>query len=290
MSVQKIGVVGAGMMGSEISLVFALAGKNVMMNDTEQANLDRAMAALERTLDAGIGRGFFAEEDKSRVLANIHLATDLGEFGDRELIIEAVFEDEQVKAEVLGRLDAVCSEDAIIASNTSSISMTALGAHLPEARRENFVGLHFFSPVSRMKLVEVIRALESGDRAIDVATKACEEAGKVPIQVKDVVGFAVNRMLFALWNEAMRLVEEGACTPEDVDIGCKLGLGHPVGPFELMDNTTNKLNMQVSEILHKEYGERFLPRPILRQKAAAGHFGRKAGRGWYRYEGGKKLG
>lgn len=290
MSVQKIGVVGAGMMGSEISLVFALAGKNVMMNDTEQANLDRAMAALERTLDAGIGRGFFAEEDKSRVLANIHPATDLGEFGDRELIIEAVFEDEQVKAEVLGRLDAVCSEDAIIASNTSSISMTALGAHLPEARRENFVGLHFFSPVSRMKLVEVIRALESGDRAIDVATKACEEAGKVPIQVKDVVGFAVNRMLFALWNEAMRLVEEGACTPEDVDIGCKLGLGHPVGPFELMDNTTNKLNMQVSEILHKEYGERFLPRPILRQKAAAGHFGRKAGRGWYRYEGGKKLG
>jgi 3-hydroxybutyryl-CoA dehydrogenase len=290
MSVQKIGVVGAGMMGSEISLVFALAGKNVMMNDTEQANLDRAMAALERTLDAGIGRGFFAEEDKSRALANIHLATDLGEFGDRELIIEAVFEDEQVKAEVLGRLDAVCSEDAIIASNTSSISMTALGAHLPEARRENFVGLHFFSPVSRMKLVEVIRALESGDRAIDVATKACEEAGKVPIQVKDVVGFAVNRMLFALWNEAMRLVEEGACTPEDVDIGCKLGLGHPVGPFELMDNTTNKLNMQVSEILHKEYGERFLPRPILRQKAAAGHFGRKAGRGWYRYEGGKKVG
>jgi 3-hydroxybutyryl-CoA dehydrogenase len=290
MSVQKIGVVGAGMMGSEISLVFALAGKNVMMNDTEQANLDRAMAALERTLDAGIGRGFFAEEDKSRALANIHPTTDLGEFGDRELIIEAVFEDEQVKAEVLGRLDAVCSEDAIIASNTSSISMTALGAHLPEARRENFVGLHFFSPVSRMKLVEVIRALESGDRAIDVATKACEEAGKVPIQVKDVVGFAVNRMLFALWNEAMRLVEEGACTPEDVDIGCKLGLGHPVGPFELMDNTTNKLNMQVSEILHKEYGERFLPRPILRQKAAAGHFGRKAGRGWYRYEGGKKVG
>jgi 3-hydroxybutyryl-CoA dehydrogenase len=135
-----------------------------------------------------------------------------------------------------------------------------------------------------MKLVEVISAMDTSQRALAVATEACIDAGKVPIQVKDVVGFAVNRMLFALWNEALRLVEEGACTPEDIDVGCKLGLGHPVGPFELMDLTSNTLNLQVGEILQEAYGERFLPRPILKQIVAAGRAGRKTGRGWYRYD------
>ena len=135
-----------------------------------------------------------------------------------------------------------------------------------------------------MKLVEVISAMDTNQKVAEIAAMACVEAGKVPIQVKDVVGFAVNRMLFALWNEALRLVEEGACSPEDIDIGCKLGLGHPVGPFELMDLTSNTLNLQVGKILEEAYGERFLPRPILKQIVAAGRAGRKSGRGWYRYD------
>jgi 3-hydroxybutyryl-CoA dehydrogenase len=284
MAIGKLGVVGAGMMGSEIALIFALAGKQVLLNDTTAEALQRAMDKLEGVLDSGIGRGFWAEEDKPRALANITTTTDLGDFSDRDMVIEAVFEDVDVKAQVFKTLDPILPADCVIASNTSSISITVLSASLSDARQPNFLGLHFFSPVHRMKLVEVISAMDSGQAVLDVATEACVEAGKVAIQVKDVVGFAVNRMLFALWNEALRLVEEGACTPEDIDIGCKLGLGHPVGPFELMDLTSNTLNLQVADILTDAYGDRFHPRPMLKQIVAAGRAGRKSGRGWYRYD------
>ena len=284
MAIGKVGVVGAGMMGSEIALVFALAGKDVLLVDNVQEQVDRALSNVTRVLDSGIGRNFYTEEDKSRALASIRTTTDLGEYGDRDLIIEAVFEDAEVKADIFRRLDEICKADAIIASNTSSISISVLASNLSDARQPNFLGLHFFSPVSRMKLVEVISAMDTSEDARAAATAACEEAGKVPIQVKDVVGFAVNRVLFAMWNEAMRLVEEGACSPEDIDIGCKLGLGHPVGPFELMDLTSNTLNLQVAGILEDAYGDRFHPRPILKQMVAAGRAGRKAGRGWHRYD------
>jgi 3-hydroxybutyryl-CoA dehydrogenase len=284
MAIGKFGVVGAGMMGSEIALIFALAGKQVLLNDTTTEALQRAMGKLEGVLDSGIGRGFWAEEDKPRALANITTTTELGDFSDREMVIEAVFEDVDVKGQVFKALDPILPVDCVIASNTSSISITVLSASLSDARQENFLGLHFFSPVHRMKLVEVISAMDSGQAALDVATEACVEVGKVAIQVKDVVGFAVNRMLFALWNEALRLVEEGVCTPEDIDIGCKLGLGHPVGPFELMDLTSNALNLQVAGILTDAYGDRFHPRPMLKQIVAAGRVGRKSGRGWYRYD------
>lgn len=284
MAIGKLGVVGAGMMGSEIALVFALAGKQVLLNDTTEEGLARAMGKLEGVLDSGIGRGFWAEEDKPRALANITTTTDLGDFADRDMVIEAVFEDVDVKAEVFKKLDAILPADCVIASNTSSISITVLSASLSDARQPYFLGLHFFSPVHRMKLVEVISAMDSDADAVALATGACSDAGKVPIQVKDVVGFAVNRILFAMWNEALRLVEEGACSPEDVDIGCKLGLGHPVGPFELMDLTSNTLNLQVAEILTDAYGDRFHPRPMLKQIVAAGRAGRKSGRGWYRYD------
>ena len=284
MSIEKLGVVGAGMMGSEIALVFAMAGKSVLLADTSEEGLRAAIKKLSEVLDSGIARGFWAEEDKPLALSKITTTTKLEDFQDREMVIEAVFEDTGTKSEVFLKLDEILPNDCIVASNTSSISITVLSASLSDHRQANFLGLHFFSPVHRMKLVEVISAMDTSQRATELATEACIEAGKVPIQVKDVVGFAVNRMLFALWNEALRLVEEGACTPEDIDTGCKLGLGHPVGPFELMDLTSNTLNLQVGEILEDAYGERFLPRPILKQIVAAGRVGRKTGRGWYRYD------
>ena len=290
MSLKNIGVIGAGMMGSEIALVFAMAGKNVIIMEPEQARLDKGMAAIRKILGSGVARKFWAEEDMAMALSNIFTATDVSGFGDRDLVIEAVFEDEEVKAAVYKELDAVCKEDAIIASNTSSISITVLASYLSEKRQSRFLGLHFFSPVSRMKLVEVIRGMDTDDDVISAARDVCIAAGKTPIDVKDVTGFAVNRILFAMWNEVLRLAEEGACTPEDIDIGCKLGLGHPVGPFELMDNISNTLALQVAEILHGAYGERFNPRPILRQVVKAGRSGRRAGRGWYRYdEKGKRV-
>ena len=284
MSISKMGVVGAGMMGAEIALIFALVGKSVLLNDTSQSSLDRAMESLSNVLDAGIARGFWSEEDKPKALANIFPTTNIEDFSDRDMVVEAVFEDKDVKSTVFKQLDNILHEDCIIASNTSSISITVLSASLSDKRQGNFLGLHFFSPVHRMKLVEVISGMDTNQQALGIATEACTEAGKVAIQVKDVVGFAVNRMLFALWNEALRLVEEGACSIEDIDIGCKLGLGHPVGPFELMDLTSNTLNLQVGKILEGAYGDRFLPRPILKQIVAAGRVGRKSGRGWYRYD------
>ncbi|MFN0040494.1 MAG: 3-hydroxyacyl-CoA dehydrogenase family protein [Burkholderiales bacterium] len=282
--INKVGVVGAGLMGSEIALVFALAGKDVLLNDTTDEGLRRAKDNLVKVLDKGVGRGFYPADVVQPTLARIRTTSDLGAFSDRDLIIEAMFESEPVKAEVFRKLDAICHPDCLIASNTSSISITGLSSHLKPERRSRFVGTHFFSPVSRMKLVEVIPALDTAQATVEAAMAACREAGKTPIKVKDVVGFAVNRVLHALVLEAIRLVEEGVATPEDIDLACKLGLGHPIGPFELMDVTQNSLSLQVHGILHEAYGERFQPRPLLKQMVQAGMNGKKAGRGWYRYD------
>ncbi len=286
--IERVGVVGAGLMGSEIALVFALAGKDVLLSDVSAESLGRALDSLGRVLDRGVQRSFYTAEQKEAALARITTTTDLSRYADRDLVIEAVFEDEQVKAETFRKLDAICSAQCIVASNTSSISISGLASNVSAARREHFLGTHFFSPVSRMKLVEVIPGLDTSEACVEVTMQACREAGKTPIRVKDVVGFAVNRVLHAFMIEAVRLVEEGVATPEDIDLACKLGLGHPIGPFELMDATQNSLSLQVQHILRDAYGERFHPRPLLRQMVQAGYNGKRAGRGWYRYEGKKK--
>jgi 3-hydroxybutyryl-CoA dehydrogenase len=283
-TVDKVGVVGAGLMGSEIALVFALAGKDVLLNDVSDENLARAMDGLGKTVDRGVQRGFHTAEQKGQGLGRIKTTTELARCADRDLVIEAVFEDEEVKAETFRKLDLLCRDDCIIASNTSSISISGLASHVKHGRRGRFLGTHFFSPVSRMKLVEVIPGLDTTPETIEITMHACREAGKTPIQVKDVVGFAVNRVLHAFMIEAMRLVEEGVATPEDIDLACKLGLGHPIGPFELMDATQLSLSLQVQNILHGAYGERFLPRPLLKQMVQAGYNGKRVGRGWYRYD------
>ena len=282
--ISKVGVVGAGLMGSEIALVFALANKDVLLSDTSKDALDRARTNLEGVLQRGVGRGFYEAEQVEPTLSRIRMTTDLGDYSDRDLVVEAVFEDEAVKANVFKVLDGIVPEPCIVASNTSSISITALSSHLSAQRRGRFVGTHFFSPVSRMKLVEVIPAMDTTDETVEVTMAACREAGKTAIKVKDVVGFAVNRVLHALVIEAVRLVEEGVATPQDIDLACKLGLGHPIGPFQLLDVTQNSLSLQVQDILHEAYGERFKPRPLLKQMVQAGYNGKRAGRGWYKYD------
>ncbi|HZP92934.1 MAG TPA: 3-hydroxyacyl-CoA dehydrogenase family protein [Burkholderiales bacterium] len=282
--IDRIGVVGAGLMGSEIALVFALAGKDVLLNDTTEEGLKRAKNSLARILEKGISRGFYRQEDVQPVFTRIRTTTDLGAFADRDMVIEAVFEMEEVKAEIFRKLDAIVPAGCILASNTSTISISGLSSYVKPERRSRFIGTHFFSPVSRMKLVEVIPGLDTAQQTVDAAIAACREAGKTPIRVKDVVGFAVNRILHAFMIEAVRLVEEGVATAEEVDLACKLGLGHPIGPFELSDAVTNRLCLQVQEILHRAYGPRFLPRPLLRQMVQAGYDGKKAGRGWYKYD------
>jgi 3-hydroxybutyryl-CoA dehydrogenase len=284
MSIDRIGVVGAGMMGSEIALVMALAGKAVRLTDRDEALLDKAMSKLAGVLDKGVARGFYEPADKDRALANLTPTSDISDFSDSDMVIEAVFEDEDVKADIFRQLDGIVPPDCILSSNTSSISITVLSSYVSEARRANFLGTHFFSPVSRMKLVEVIAALDTAPATVDAAMVLCEDAGKTPVKVKDVVGFAVNRLIHTFWIEATRLVEEGVATPEDIDTACKLGMGLPIGPFRLMDAVTNNLTLDVQEILHEAYGSRFMPRPLLKQMVKAGYNGRRDGKGWYRYD------
>lgn len=267
-------------MGAEIALVYALAGYDVLLADRGAGELEAAIARLDTILQKGAGRGFYQPQETEPALRRIRTTTDFAQFADRDMVTEAVFEEEGVKAEVFRTLDKVLPPETLIASNTSSIAISTLSAHLSPPRRTLFLGTHYFSPVSRMRLVEVIPQFETAEAIVERAMAYCRDAGKTPIRVKDVVGFAVNRVLHAFVIEAIKLVEEGVATPEDIDLACKLGLGHPIGPFELMDVTTSKLCLQVQEILHDAYGERFRPPALLKQRVNAGYIGRKVGKGW----------
>jgi 3-hydroxybutyryl-CoA dehydrogenase len=274
---EKIGVVGAGLMGAEIALVFALAGHDVLLSDRTEAELKTALERLGRVLDRGIGRGFYKEAEKPAALARIRTTTALDDFADRDFVTEAVFENEAVKAEVYRALDRVCLPNCTLASNTSTIPISTLASYVGEARRPYFIGTHYFSPASRMKLVEVIPAFETAPETVETALRLTREADKVPVRVKDVAGFAVNRMFLIFLQEAVRLVDEGVATVEDIDTACKLGLGHPMGPFELIDATTSRLVLQASEILFDAYGERFRPPALLKQRVRAGYVGGRGG-------------
>jgi 3-hydroxybutyryl-CoA dehydrogenase len=282
--VVKIGVVGAGMMGSEIALTFALANHEVRLSDAAEDRLATAMKNIAAILNKGVMRQFWPEDDAKRALCQIYTTDKLRDYANCDVVIEAVSEDEVIKGGLFGQLDKICRDGCLIASNTSSISISVLASYLSPARRANFLGTHFFSPVTRMKLVEVIPGIDSDPRAVEAAKALCQSAGKTPIQVKDVVGFAVNRLLHALLIEATRLAEEGVADPADIDTACKLGLGHPVGPFELMDLVSNTLTLQVQEVLLAAYGERFRPPMSLKKLVKAGYDGRKVGRGWLRWD------
>lgn len=277
---EKIGVVGAGLMGREIALVFALAGHEVLLADRTEESLSEAFGRLGTILDKGIERGFFRLEQKGAALSRIAPTVELRCFADRDFVTEAVFEQEEVKAEVFRELDAICAPGCVFATNTSTIPIAVLASYVKPERRPRFIGTHYFSPVSRMKLVEVIPAFDTAPETVETALRLCREVGKTPIRIKDVAGFAVNRLLHVFMIEAVRLVEEGVASPEDIDTACRLGLGHPMGPFELMDATTSSLCLQAQQIMHDAYGERFRPRPLLKQRVHAGLVGGRGRPGW----------
>lgn len=281
--IKKAGILGAGMMGAEIALCFAMAGIEVAMKDITTDLAKGGMERAEKALDRLVKKGQFDDTYKQKTLSLMHATANNDFFSEVDFVIEAVVEDFKVKKDTYTGIDKICKPECIFSSNTSSLSVTALATGVSEERRGKFLGTHFFSPVSIMKLVEVVPGLETTEKTVETTLEVCRMIGKTPIRVKDVPGFAVNRLLHAMWIEAERCVEEGVATPEDIDIGCKLGLGHPIGPFALMDLVTNNLTMDIEDILHKAYGPRFMPRQILRQKVDAGHLGRKTGRGWFEY-------
>jgi 3-hydroxybutyryl-CoA dehydrogenase len=283
-SMIEVGIVGAGMMGGEIALCFAMAGSEVYLKDINLELAQKGKNNLTVALDKLIKKGKFSPEDRERTLSRITPVETYDYFKDEDLVVEAVIEDLETKKKVFREIDAICKSDCIFATNTSSISITLLATSVGPLRIRKFLGTHFFSPASVMKLVEVIPGLETEENIVTFIMECCRKIGKTPIRVRDVVGFAANRILHAMWIEANRLVEEGVASTDDIDTACKLGLGHPIGPYALMDLTGNDLNLRVQEILFEAYGERFKPRPILKQKVFANHLGRKTGRGWFEYE------
>ena len=280
MATEVIGVVGAGLMGAEIALVYALAGHRVLLHDVSAERLAGARTRLADIVEKGLARGFVKPEQADGALARLEGVPELARLVVCDAVTEAVFEDEAVKATVWRELDGICRPACLFASNTSTIPISSLAGAVAPARRRRFIGTHYFSPVSRMALVEVIPAFATDEATVETTLRLCRGAGKVPIRVKDVAGFAVNRALHAFVIEAVRLVEEGVVTPEDFDTACRLGLGHAIGPFDLMDLVSSSLCLQVQEILHDAYGERFRPPALLKQKVRAGHDGRRAGIGW----------
>jgi 3-hydroxybutyryl-CoA dehydrogenase len=277
---RKIGVIGAGLMGAEIAFVHALAGYDVVLVDRTTELVEKALQRLGQIHDKGSARQHYDAGRKAEVLGRIRGTDRREELSDRDIVIEAVFEKEQVKSEVLSAIDAICKPGCIFATNTSTIPISVLASHVAPARRPLFVGTHYFSPVSRMKLVEVIPAVQTAAETVEIAMALCRSVEKVPIRIKDVTGFAVNRLLHVLMIEAVRLVEEEVATPEDIDLACRLGLGHPMGPFELMDATTSSLCLQAQQIMFDAYGERFRPRPLLKQRVQAGYVGGRGMPGW----------
>lgn len=284
--IKKVGILGAGMMGSDIALSCALAGYDVIM---KEINLDLAKAGVERVKGSLAkwsekGRIKADEAQQKEAVARITPTDTFDGFEDVDIVIEAIFEDLKIKGENYNQLEEVCKPSCIIASNTSSIPITKLSATLKNNdRKANFLGLHFFSPASIMLLVEVISAEDTLPETAQAAAEFCKSIGKKPIMVADCAGFVVNRILGAINDEAIRLLEEGVASAADIDKACQLGLGHPVGPFALMDVISNELNLKIVKIFHESYGERFRPRPALVKKVDAGHFGRITGKGWHDY-------
>jgi 3-hydroxybutyryl-CoA dehydrogenase len=280
-SIKKAAVIGAGMMGAEIALCFASNGIEVVLKDINMDFANGGKKRIEGIVAKWQEKGKITQEDGAKVLGRITPSADYAGFGDVELVVEAALEDFKIKSQVFKELDNACKKECIFSTNTSSIPVAQLAAIT--SRPDRFIGMHFFSPASVMKLVEVIPGLDTSADTTAKVMSITQEIGKEPVKAPDCAGFIVNRLLFAFFNEAWRMVNEGSATPEDIDKAVKLGLGHPVGPFQMQDLVSLDNALAVTGILYDEYGERFKAAPILKRKIAANHCGRKTGKGWYDY-------
>jgi 3-hydroxybutyryl-CoA dehydrogenase len=281
-AIKTVGVLGAGTMGNGIAHVFARAGYRVILRDVEKRFLDRGIETISKNLDREVKKGKITEADKPVIVARIKPVTDVAALAAADFVVEAVPEQLDLKLRVLKDVDAVLRPEAILASNTSSISITQLAAQT--SRPDRFIGMHFMNPVPLMVLVEVIRGLATSDETFQATMSLCEKLEKKPVAVNDSPGFVSNRVLMPLINEAAFCVMEGVATPEDVDAVMKLGMNHPMGPLELADFIGLDVCVDILEVLFKGFGDpKYRACPLLRKYVAAGWLGRKSGRGFYKY-------
>ncbi len=282
MAIRKVGVLGCGLMGAGIAEVAAKSGCDTVVREVSQELLDKGMKRLRGSLDKAVEKGKLEAAARDAALARLKGTTEIADLADCDLVVEAIVENLEEKKRTFAALDAVAKPAAIFASNTSSLTVTQLA--VATKRPERFLGLHFFNPVPVMKLVEVVRTLLSDEAAIAEVTAWCREIGKTPVACKDNSGFIVNRLLVPYLLDAIRALEEGVGTIEDIDEGMKLGCGYPMGPFTLLDFVGLDTTYYIANIMFEEYREkRFAPPPLLKQMVQAGRLGKKSGRGFYDY-------
>jgi len=280
--IRTVGVLGAGTMGNGIAHVFARSGYNVILRDVETRYLDHAMDTIAKNLDREVKKGKIDEADKPKILARIHATIEMSAIARADFVVEAVPERLDLKLSVLREAGSVLRPEVILASNTSSISVTTLAA--ATSRPDRFIGMHFMNPVPVMVLVEVIRALQTSDETFQATMTLCERLEKKPVAVNDAPGFVSNRVLMPMINEAAFAVMEGVATAAAIDAIMKLGMNHPMGPLELADFIGLDVCVNILEVLHTGFGDsKYRTCPLLRKMVAAGWLGRKSGRGFYDY-------
>ena len=278
----RITVIGTGTMGRGIAYVSAVAGFDTVINDTSTKLLDEALRTISEFLDAGVARGKIESEEKKQVLARLRLEQDLASaVNGAGLVIEAVPEDIELKCKIFGRLDTITSPSAVLATNTSSLSVTEVAAATGSPSR--VIGMHFFNPVPKMKLVEIVRGLETGEETFQLVQEVAKKMGKETVDIRESPGFVTSRVNALIGNEAFYMLQEGVASARDIDKALKLGLNHPMGPFEMVDLVGLDVRLGVLEYLHERLGEKYRPCPLMIQYVKAGRLGRKVGRGVYDY-------
>jgi 3-hydroxybutyryl-CoA dehydrogenase len=282
MEIKKVGVVGAGTMGNGIAQVFALAGYPVTLRDVGQPQIDRGLSTINKSLNKFVEKGKISEDDSKAAFSRISPTTDLRDLSGSDLVVEAIFENFDVKVPTFKELDGLLAPESIFASNTSSIAITSLAA--VTSRPDRFIGMHFFNPVPLMSLVEIIRGLSTSDETYATIRDLAVKLGKTPVEVKDYPGFVSNRVLMPMINEAVFALYEGVATREDIDTVMKLGMNHPMGPLTLADFIGLDVCLDILHVLYEGFKDpKYRPCPLLVKMVQAGKLGRKTGEGFYKY-------